>query len=108
MSENDVAVAVFGLASPFCVVAGLLSGLLWRLHLVLGALATVATVWFLAMGLMPIMLLPTISAAMLWTTIGAGVATLLGRHARFEDPQRLAGNILRPERETHGLSQGAL
>jgi hypothetical protein len=108
MSENDVAVAVLCLASPFCVVAGLLSGLLWRLHLVLGTVATLATVWFLAMGLMPIMLLPTVSAAMLWTAIGAGVAKLLGGYSRFEDHQILAGNSLRPERETRGLSQGAL
>jgi hypothetical protein len=85
MSEIDVLAAALCMASPFCVVAGLLSGLLWRIHLALGAIATVGTVWFLAIGLMPILLFPTIAAAFVWTAIGSGaVELILGTRWRRE------------------------
>jgi hypothetical protein len=73
MNANDIVVAAGCMASPFCVVAGLLGGLLWRLHFALGAFATLGTVWFLTIGLMPIVLLPTIAAAVVWTAIGSAV-----------------------------------
>jgi hypothetical protein len=101
MDEIDVVSAALCMASPFCAVAGLLSGLLWRMHFALGLFATLATVWFLTVGLLPIMLVPTIAAALIWTAIGAGVARLfLGNRHRHE-PTRMSGANKAPSRASN-------
>ena|SRR5215469_10640802 len=82
MSENDLVVAALCVASPFCVVAGLLSGLLWRIHLALGAIATLGTVCFLAIGLMPVTLLPTTLAVVIWTAVGSTLTGILLKRGR--------------------------
>jgi hypothetical protein len=91
MSENYVLVAALCMASPFCAAVGLLSGLFWRIHVLLGCIATLATVWFLAIGLTPIIIFPTIAAAIVWTFIGLGVAVLFLRRRNYALEIPMAG-----------------
>jgi hypothetical protein len=90
MDGNDLGIIALCLVSPFCAVAGLLSGLLWRLHFALGGLATLAMIWFLTVGVMPLMLLPTILSAIVWTAIGSAVAGLFLR--RQQTTAKTAGD----------------
>jgi hypothetical protein len=109
MGENDIVAAALCMASPFCAVAGLLSGLVWRIHFSLGLVAVLGTAWFLTIGVLPIMLLPTVAAAIVWTAIGSGLARLFfGNRHRLEETLMAGGKAPISERARRRHLRGIL